>query len=143
VGKFVFATMEKEQYRSVIRFLFLDGKMCEEISEVAYRLQGSCTFDDYKKRNRIIDRYCSFSIVANKYKLAHFQQLSKQNYSINLSEILTDDVRKMALNDGIQILSQWCYQSLNTGTYHTALVCVCTHIHIHMCVYVCVCVLIN
>jgi len=25
--------MEKEQYRSVIRFLFLDGKTCEEIKE--------------------------------------------------------------------------------------------------------------
>lgn len=27
----IFAKMEKEQYRSVIRFLFLDGKKCEEI----------------------------------------------------------------------------------------------------------------
>ena len=26
-----FDTMEQEQYRSVIRFLFLDGKTCEEI----------------------------------------------------------------------------------------------------------------
>lgn len=28
-----FAKIEKEQYRSVIRFLFLDGKKCEEIRE--------------------------------------------------------------------------------------------------------------
>jgi len=34
----------------------------------------------------------------------YFQQ-SKQNYSINLSEILTGVVRKMTLNDGIQTLS--------------------------------------
>ena len=27
----MFATLDKEQYRSVIRFLFLDGKTCEEI----------------------------------------------------------------------------------------------------------------
>ena len=27
----IFDKMEKEQYRSVIRFLFLDGKKCEEV----------------------------------------------------------------------------------------------------------------
>ena len=29
----MFTIMEKEQYRSMIRFLFLDGKSCEEIKE--------------------------------------------------------------------------------------------------------------
>jgi len=38
---------------------------------------------------------CFFSIIANKHELVHFQQLSKQNYSINQSEILTGAVRKM------------------------------------------------
>jgi len=33
-----------------------------------------------KKRNRITDRYLSFSIIANKHELVHFQQLSKQNF---------------------------------------------------------------
>src|SRR6476661_5298383 len=75
-----------------------------------------------KNRNRITDRYCSFSMIANEHTLAHFKQLSKQNYSINQSEILTGFVSKVALNDSKQTLSQWCYQSLNTGTYHTALV---------------------
>src|SRR6478609_528040 len=75
-----------------------------------------------KNRNRITDRYCSFSMIANEHTLAHFKQLSKQNYSINLSEILTGVVSKVALNDSKQTLSQWCYQSLNTGTYHTPLV---------------------
>src|SRR6476619_298326 len=75
-----------------------------------------------KNRNRITDRYCSFSMIANEHTLAHFKQVSKQNYSINLSEILTGVVSKVALNDSKQILSRWRYQSLNTGTYHTALV---------------------
>ena len=75
-----------------------------------------------KKRNRITDRYCSFCMVANKHELNDLQKLSKQNYSINLSEMLTVIVGKMALNNDIHMLRQWCHQSINTATYQTALV---------------------
>ena len=75
-----------------------------------------------KKRNRITDWYCSHRsiLVANKHELNDLQQLSKQNYSINLFAILTVIVKKMVLNNGIHILRQWCHQSINTGTYQTA-----------------------
>ena len=75
-----------------------------------------------KTRNPITDRYCSFSLVANKHEFDDLQRLSKQNCSINLSEILAVIVWKMTLNNGIHILHQWCHQSINAGTYQTALV---------------------
>ena len=46
----------------------------------------------------------------------------KTKLLVNLSEILTVIVWKMTLNNGIHILHQWCHQSINTGTYQTALV---------------------
>jgi hypothetical protein len=42
VSKFEFVvTMEKVQYRSVIRFFFLDGKMCLEIDEKLEAVYGN------------------------------------------------------------------------------------------------------
>ncbi|KAG5345034.1 SETMR methyltransferase, partial [Acromyrmex heyeri] len=58
-------TMEKEQYRSVIRFLFLDGKTCEEIKTKLDAVYGNSSlsmttvrywFNEFKRgRSSVFD----------------------------------------------------------------------------------------
>lgn len=45
-----------------------------------------------------------FFIVTEKFKLIRFQQLVAQNYSINLPEILTGVIGKMASNDDMSVV---------------------------------------
>ena len=49
-------TMEKEQYRSVIRFLFLDGKTCEEIKTKLNAIYGNSSMTIYDYRQILVQR---------------------------------------------------------------------------------------
>ena len=64
-------------------------------------LETACIFTFFfvhifpSKKSRIIDRYYSFYMIA-KHEHDDFQQLPKQNYSINLTEIMAVIDVKMA-----------------------------------------------
>ncbi|KAG5327679.1 GVQW3 protein, partial [Pseudoatta argentina] len=79
-----FDTMEKEQYRSVIRFLFLDGKTCEEIKTKLDAVYGNSSpsmttvkywFNEFKRgrssvfEKRPVARHTWLEIVEKVYDM--------------------------------------------------------------------------
>ncbi|XP_018054520.1 PREDICTED: uncharacterized protein LOC108691334 [Atta colombica] len=83
--------MEKEQYRSVIRFLFLDGKTCKEIKEKLHAV--------YKDNASSITtiRYCTtnLSVVEHPFlmKSAQIVRLTMEDMINKIHDIVLADRR--------------------------------------------------
>lgn len=92
----------KEPYRSLMGFMFLNGKTCEELKVKLEHLVLVIEGAHPKTWIKSLTHIAPFRFGKNT-NLANFKLLQKKICLINMSYILTSLVLKMVWNDGMQV----------------------------------------